>query len=153
MSAGLDDLVLVHREILAQAGKSRRRRGHFQVAQAALEVRLIGQHRKRRRAALLVAPGQPRRVEIRANQPFGGRCLLDLRNHRRPNRRLPPQSRHKAARGVRRRLPFQFGRRQTRLGRGYRGPRRSQNCLQASRHTLILSIRHNIWWACRNSNP
>ena len=55
--------------------KSLRRQGSgaaadasLQVAQAALKIRLVGQHRKRRRAARAISPRQPRRVKRRANQ-------------------------------------------------------------------------------------
>ena len=136
VGAGFNNLVLIHHEVFAQTGKRDRRRGQLQIAQAALEVWLIGENGERRRAARLAAPGQPLNVEVRANQPPGGRRLFDLRDHRRPHRSLPSQSRGPAARLMRSRLPFQFCNRHMRFRNGHRGPRRSQNCVQVSRHAL-----------------
>jgi hypothetical protein len=48
----------------------------------ALERRPVRQHRKARRAAGLIGFCQHGRIEIGANEPLGGRRLLDLGNQR-----------------------------------------------------------------------
>ena len=129
MGAGFEDLVLVYCEILAQAGKRSRRRSQLQIAQAALEERLVGKHRKRRCAAPMIAPGQVLHVEVLADQSLGRRGLLDFGDHRRTSSRLLPQGRRKAARLVRKRPPLQLGEGHANPGRGHGTPRGGQNRL------------------------
>ena len=80
--ARLRHLVGVVHEILAQhrqrAGRARR----AQVIERALEGGRVGQHRKAGRAALRVGRRQGRRIEIVADQPLRGACLLDLGDQR-----------------------------------------------------------------------
>ena len=70
--ASFDDLVLIDREILAQAGQRDRGRSQLQIAQAALKKRLVGQYRKRRRAAGEVVASKLSCFKVGTNQPPGG---------------------------------------------------------------------------------
>ena len=82
MGAGFDDLVLVDHEVLAQAGQRRGSRGQLEVAQAALKVGLVGEHGKRGSSAGAIAAGEPGRVEVGADQAFGGGGFLDFGDDR-----------------------------------------------------------------------
>ena len=82
MSAGLDHLIGVVHEILAQHRQRRGgARGDHEV-EMALERRRVGQHRQARRAAGLIGPRQRRRIEIGADQAFRRRGLLHFRDQR-----------------------------------------------------------------------
>ena len=98
MGARFDDLVLVDREVLAQAGKRDGFRCDLEVAQSALKIRLVGEYGKRRRAAGRIARGEPRNIEFGADQPFGGRGFLDFGDDGRAGLGFSAQSRGPAAR-------------------------------------------------------
>ena len=64
----------------------------------ALEIRRIGKHRQAGRASCLISPGMLSRLEIFANQAFGGRCFLDLCNQGKAARHSGLQRGAKSAR-------------------------------------------------------
>ena len=99
VGAGLDHLIGIEHEILAQHRQiCRRARRHHEI-QMALERRRIRQHRKTRRAAGLIGSCQRRRIEIGADQSLRGRSLLHLGNQRIiAVRQLFPDRTHEAAR-------------------------------------------------------
>ena len=68
VSARFDDLILVDHEVLAQARQRRGGRGQFEVAQAALEVRLVGKDGERGGSARAITASKPLRIEVGANE-------------------------------------------------------------------------------------
>ena len=73
---GLDHLVRVDDKILAQHGQIDRRADLAKILQAALEVRLVGQHADARRAVPLVDAGDLDRIEIGADHALARAGLL-----------------------------------------------------------------------------
>ena len=141
MGAGLDDLVLVDDEILAQAGQRRGAGGELEVAQAALEVRLVGEDGKRGGAAGALAAGQPLHIEVGADQAFGRRRLFDFGNDGRSFGGAAAQCGGPAPRPVPGSAALQPGERSMALAGGHGGARRGQNRIEAALHALPLSIR------------
>ena len=78
MGAGLDNLVLVHDEVFAEAGDLRDCGGDLEVAQAALEEGLVGENGEGGGSGIFEAGGQRLRVELRANQTLRGRRFFEL---------------------------------------------------------------------------
>lgn len=78
MGAGFDDLVFVHDEIFAEAGKLGGGGGEIEVGEAALEERLISEDRERGGAGGFEFVGQGSSVEVITHEPPGGRRLLQL---------------------------------------------------------------------------
>ena len=76
--ARLQHLIGIEQEILAQDRQRRRRARLHQMLGRALERRRVGEHRKAGRAARLIGPGEPRRLEILADQPLRRARLLDF---------------------------------------------------------------------------
>ena len=70
--AGLVDLVLVDREVLAQHRNFDDGAGRAQVVVVPLKVAFVGQHGQARRAVRRVARGDGFDVELLAYQPFAG---------------------------------------------------------------------------------
>src|SRR5690606_16485343 len=78
---GVDDLVGIDQEILAQHGQAAGGARLAQVIIAALEILHVGEHGQAGRAVAGVTGGDVRRPEILADHAFGGRCLLDFGDH------------------------------------------------------------------------
>ena len=123
--------------------KSLRRQGNgaggrckFEIAQAALEVGLVGKHGERGSPAGTVARGEPGRVEVGANEPFGGRSFLDFGDDGQRGLSLTAQGAGPAARAMRGGAALQFGGRDMRFGRFHRGPCRRQNDVELRCHVL-----------------
>ena len=76
--AGLDDLVLVDEEVLAQQRDRDRGADAGEVREVALEVGGVGQDAQAGGAVGLVGPGDRDRVEVVADDPGRGAGLLDL---------------------------------------------------------------------------
>ncbi len=72
MGAGLDHLIGIVHEILAQYRQSGRRACRHHEIEMALKRRRVGQHREACRAAGFIGLRKRRRVEIGANEPPGG---------------------------------------------------------------------------------
>ena len=87
--ARLQHLIGIEEEILAQDRQRRRRARLDQMLRVALERRRVGEHRQAGRAARLIAAGEPRRLEILADQALRRTRLLDLGDERRT---VPPRS-------------------------------------------------------------
>ena len=68
--AGLIQLILVDDEIFTQRGQQRNRSGRHQISERALKEALIGQHRQRRRAVIIIRLRQLLHIIIGAQQPF-----------------------------------------------------------------------------------
>ena len=79
---GLDDLVGIHRKVLAQHRQLTGRAGLLQVGIRSLEEIHVGKHRQAGGAAALVAGGDLRRLEIRADHALAGRRLFHLGDDR-----------------------------------------------------------------------
>ena len=142
--ARLDNLVLVDHEVLAQARQRHSGRSQFKVAQAALEVRLIGQHRKRRSTACLITLGQPATSKSARISPFDGEAFLISAMIAGPDSSPSAQSRRPSARLMQAAPPLEFGQRHPRLGRGHRGSRRSKNLCPVESTCAGLSIRGTL---------
>ncbi len=74
----LRHLIGVQHEILTQSGQGGGIARGLKITVVALEVLLVGQHRKAARPAGFIGAGQRRRVEVLPDQALGGRGLLDL---------------------------------------------------------------------------
>jgi hypothetical protein len=70
MGAGFYDLVLVDDEVFAEAGNFGRGRGDFEIVEAALEERLVGENGKRGGSGAFEAGGEGLRIEIGADEAF-----------------------------------------------------------------------------------
>ncbi len=70
VGARFDDLILVDGEVLAQTGQANCGGCNLKVAQASLKVWLVGQDGERGGAAILISPGDPRHIEVFADQSF-----------------------------------------------------------------------------------
>ena len=79
----LPHLVGVDSEVLAQHRQRARRTRLVEVGVGALEEVDVGQHRQAGRTATRVGGGDPRRVEVGAQQPLARRGALDLGDYRR----------------------------------------------------------------------
>ena len=82
VGAGLDHLIGVVDEILAQHRQLGGGAGGHHEIEMALKRRRVGQHRETGGAAGFIGLGQRRRIEVGANQPLGGRGLLHLGDQR-----------------------------------------------------------------------
>ena len=80
--AGLEHLVGVDQEILADNGQGGGCPCRHEILRRSLEILLIREDGKAGRAALSVSARERWRVEIGANQAFGGARLLDFGNQR-----------------------------------------------------------------------
>ena len=76
--AGFDHLIRVDDEILPQHGQIDRRADLPQVIEAALEIRLVGQHADARGPVLLVDPRDGHGIEVGADDALAGAGLLDF---------------------------------------------------------------------------
>jgi hypothetical protein len=108
MGARLKDLILIHHEVLAQAGQCHCRRSKFEIVQAALKMRLVREHGESCRATRLVALRKPSHVEIRANHALGRGRLFDFGNNRRSRSSATPQRCRPSSRLMQGRLPLNF---------------------------------------------
>jgi len=151
MRARLGNLVRIDDEILAQAGQRNRRRSQLQIAQAALEERLVGQHRERRRAAGKVAASQRRRIKIRANQPLRWRGLLDFGDNGGVGCGFPAQRRRPSTRLMQLGQQLQLRDGNKHLRRCHRGARRGQNSVKVCGHTLRQVYEEQIQHIFRTS--
>ena len=93
--AGLDHLVAVDDEVLAQHGYVDRGPDRAQVVEAAAEPALLGQDAHRGGSARGVLPGQRGRVRDLGEVTLARAAPLDLGDHARPRR---AQVRHRVAR-------------------------------------------------------
>ncbi len=80
--ARLQHLELVENEILPQQRHGDRRRGRSKVVHRPAEVRLVGQHRDRRRAVAGIERRALRGIEVLPDHARRGRPPLHLRDHR-----------------------------------------------------------------------
>jgi len=136
MGAGLDDLLLVDHEILAQAGDFDGGGGEVEIAEAALKEGLVGEDGESRGSAGLQARSEPARIEGCADESFGGRGFFDLRDDRGRLERLAAESRGPSARLMRGSEAFELGSRHTHFCRGHCGPGRSEDGVQMGAHAL-----------------
>ncbi|MCY1239320.1 hypothetical protein D9M72_521090 [compost metagenome] len=90
----LEHLVAVEHEVLAQCRQAAGRACGFQEGRCTLKARRIREYRETGGTTRFVGPGKRRRVEVRANEPLGWACLLDLRDQ--------PECAGRLARGERR---------------------------------------------------
>ena len=113
--AGLDQLVAVDDEVLAQHGYVDRGPHRAQVVEAAAEPALLGEHADRGGTAGGVLPGQRGRVGDLGEVALARAAPLDLGDHARARR---PQVRHRVARRV------DVGERGPQVGHGIAASRR-----------------------------
>ncbi len=101
---GIDD------EVLAQDRKRARRARRGEVVARAAEILPVGEDRQAGRTVGLVGSGDPRRIEIRADEAAARACALDLADHGRlSGRDLRAQRALEPAHRARRaRAPFDF---------------------------------------------
>ncbi len=72
MGGGFKNLQPIDGEIFAQDRQRHGCSGRLQIVQRALEKLLVGQHRKARRTALFVSPGDEGGMEVFLQESFAG---------------------------------------------------------------------------------
>lgn len=130
MGAGFDDLVVVDDEVFAKAGDLRGCRGDFQVGEAALEEGRVGEDGEGGGAGVLEVGSERLRVEVGANQPFGGGRLLEFCDDRGGVTGGIAERAGKAARGVLPGLPFEVALGHALAAKGHVGASLSKNAVE-----------------------
>jgi len=138
--AGLDDLVLIHDKVLAQARNRSGRRSDFEVAQAALEEGLVGEHRKRGGSRMREAGGEGVGIEIRPNEAARRRGFLELRDDSGTRGRSGAKSLREAARFMRGGALLQLARGCGLAAAGQIGASLSQNAIEVQQGAPDLMI-------------
>ena len=80
VGGGLENLRRVDGEILAEGGQGHGGAGGFEIGQAALEKRFVGEHAEGGRSAGFIGAGDAGGSEIVREDALAGRRLLDLRD-------------------------------------------------------------------------